>query len=102
FWISFRMDWQLALVSLTVVPFLYYSVGYYATHIKQNVLEVREMEVESLSIVHEAISMFRVIMAFGRENYELRRFRRQTARSIDARVKLTLSQTLFALLVNVA
>src|ERR1051326_4223427 len=35
FWISFRMDWQLSLVSLAVVPFLYYSVGYYATTAKE-------------------------------------------------------------------
>jgi ABC-type multidrug transport system fused ATPase/permease subunit len=102
FWISFRMDWQLALLSLSVVPFIYYSVGYYATHIQQRLLEVRIMEGESLSIVHEAISMLRVIMAFGRERLELQRFRRQGEVTIDARVKLTLRQTLFSLVVNSA
>ena len=29
FWISFLIDPKLALLSLTVVPFLYYSVRYY-------------------------------------------------------------------------
>src|ERR1051326_8023118 len=28
-WISLRIDWQLALLSLTVIPFLYYSVAHY-------------------------------------------------------------------------
>jgi ATP-binding cassette subfamily B protein len=96
------MDWQLALLSLTVVPFLYYSVVYYATHIQQRLLEVRTMEGESLSIIHEAISMLRVIVAFGREGHELQRFRKQGAQTVDARVRLYVRQTLFSLVVNSA
>jgi ATP-binding cassette, subfamily B, bacterial len=102
FWIAFRMDWQLALLCLTVVPLLYYSVGYYATHIQQRLMEVRNMEAESLSIVHEAINMLRVIVAFGREGYELKRFRSQGERTVAARVTLTVRQTLFSLVVNTA
>src|SRR5262249_21491086 len=64
FWIAFKMDWELALLCLTVVPFIYYSIGYYAKHIKSKLFEVRGMEAESLSIVHEAINMLRVIVAF--------------------------------------
>jgi ATP-binding cassette, subfamily B, bacterial len=102
FWISFSMDSQLALLSLIVVPFLYYSVGYYATHIQQRLREVRMMEGESLSIVHEAMSMMRVIVAFGRERHELQRFRQQGETTVDARVKLTVRQTVFSLVVNTA
>jgi ATP-binding cassette subfamily B protein len=102
FWIAFSMDWQLSLVCLTVVPFLYYSVGYYATHIQRKLLEVRAMEAESLSIVHEAMSMLRVIVAFGRESHELKKFRRQGEKTVAARVKLTLRQTIFSLVVNTA
>jgi ABC-type multidrug transport system fused ATPase/permease subunit len=96
------MDWQLALVCLSVVPFLYYSVGYYATHIQQRLLEVRSQEAESLSIVHEAINMLRVIVAFGREGHELQRFRRQGEKTVAARVQLTLRQTFFSMVVNTA
>ncbi|MGH7544337.1 MAG: ABC transporter transmembrane domain-containing protein, partial [Gemmatimonadota bacterium] len=31
FWITFKINAQLALLSLVVIPFLYYSVGYYMT-----------------------------------------------------------------------
>ena len=31
FWMSYRLNPTLALLSLSVVPFLYYSVGYYIT-----------------------------------------------------------------------
>ena len=100
FWIFFRLDWQLALVSLTVVPFLYYSVGYYAKRIQPRLYRVRMMEGESLSIVHEAISMLRVIMAFCREDHEMKRFRNQSERAVEARVRLTVRQTLFSFAVN--
>ncbi len=100
FWISFRLNWKLALLSLTVVPFLYYSVGYYSTHIRQRLMTVKGMEAESLSIIHEAVSMLRVIVAFGREGYEFGRFRNQGVRANDARLKVTLRQALFSLAVN--
>jgi ABC-type multidrug transport system fused ATPase/permease subunit len=94
------MDWRIALLSLTVVPFLYWSVGYYMKTVQQRLYEVRAMEGESLSIIHEAMSMLRVIVAFGREDHEHRRFRSQGERTIDARIKLTVRQTLFSLGVN--
>jgi ATP-binding cassette subfamily B protein len=100
FWISFTMDRTLALISLAVVPFLYYSVGYYATHIQDRLHQVRQLEGESLSIVHESLSMLRVIVAFGREPHEHQRFRKQTAAAVDARVKITVRQTAFSLAVN--
>ena len=100
FWISFRMDWTLSLASLAVVPFLYYSVGYYATHIQGRLQRVQGLEMESLSVVHESLSMMRVIAAFGREEYEHRRFCDQTASAVTARVRLTVHQTIFSLAVN--
>lgn len=100
FWISFRMDWQLSLMSLAVVPFLYYSVGYYATHIQDRLQQVMGLEMESLAVIHESLSMMRVIVAFGREEHEHRRFRQQTTKAVAARVKVTVRQTLFSLVVN--
>ena len=102
FWISFHMDGQLALLSLTVVPALYYSIGYYSSHIKERLLQVKIMEGETLAIIHEVMSMLRVIIAFGREDHEYRRFRDQGERAVEARVEATVRQTLFSLVVNTA
>src|SRR5260370_27861776 len=44
--------------------------------------------------------MLRLIVAFGREDDEYRRFRTQGEQTIDARIKLTVRQTLFGLAVN--
>jgi ABC-type multidrug transport system fused ATPase/permease subunit len=100
FWITCSLNWQIALLSLVVVPFLYYSVGYYVKRIQTRLWEVKMMEGMAFAIIHEAVSMLRVIIAFGRESYEHRRFRDQTKQAVDARLKLTLRQTLFALAVD--
>ena len=100
FYVAYRLDSTLALISLTVVPFLYYSVGFYTNHIESRLRSVKAMEGESLSIVHEAMSMLRVIIAFGREQHEYRRFRTQGEAAVRARVDITVRQTMFSLAVN--
>ena len=91
FWVTFTMDSTLALLALSVVPFLYYSVGFYVNHIQKRLMEVKMMEGDTLSIIHEAMSMLRVIVAFGREKHEHRRFQKQSGEAMDARCALALS-----------
>jgi ABC-type multidrug transport system fused ATPase/permease subunit len=50
-----------------------------------------------LHIVHEAVQMLRVIVAFNREGHEYRKFRTQGDDAVDARVRLTVRQTVFNL-----
>jgi ABC-type multidrug transport system fused ATPase/permease subunit len=100
--IVIKIDPLLALLALTVVPFIYSSAGYYARRVQPQVLRVRNLESQSMTIVHEAVSMLRVIVAFGREDYEFRRFRRQGEQAVDARVRLTIRQTIFSLVVTMA
>jgi ABC-type multidrug transport system fused ATPase/permease subunit len=100
FWIVFCMDRGLALLALGVLPFLIYSVRYYTTRIQDRLMQTKILEGESLSIIHEAISMLRVIVAFGRESFEFQRFREQAARAVKARVGITIRQTFFSLVVN--
>jgi ABC-type multidrug transport system fused ATPase/permease subunit len=102
FVIAFLIDWQVALVSLVAVPFIYYALGLYGTRIVPYVQKVMGLEMRSMSIVHEAMGMLRVIVSFGRESYEHRRFRSQAETAVDARVKLTVRQTIFGLAVTAA
>jgi ATP-binding cassette, subfamily B, bacterial len=95
-----RIEPILALCALTVVPFIYMSAGYYARRIQPQVVRVRNLESQSLTIVHEAMAMMRVILAFGREEHEWRKFRRQGEQAVDARVRLTVRQTTFSLVVT--
>jgi len=101
FVIALRIDWEIALLSLTVVPFIYYSTGYYTTRIEPQLYNVRNIEHNSLSVVFEAMRMIRVIVAFGREHYEYSRFRDWAEQAVHARVKLTVRQTIFSMAVSV-
>jgi ABC-type multidrug transport system fused ATPase/permease subunit len=100
FWVTTQIHVHLALLAMVVVPFITYAVRYYTKRIEPRLLEVRGMEGESLSIVHEAMAMLRVIVAFGREDHEYQRFRSQGESAVKARVHLTVRQTLFSLGVN--
>lgn len=99
-YIAYRFDPALALLSLTVVPFIYYSTQHYGRRVEPRLRRVRGLEGNSLSIVHEAMSMMRVIVAFGRERHEHRRFATQGRDAVEARIHLTVQQTAFSLGVN--
>jgi ABC-type multidrug transport system fused ATPase/permease subunit len=100
FYVTYRLDSTLALLSLTIVPCIYLSIGYYARRIEPRLVQVRRLEGETLSIVHETLAMLRVIIAFGREPYEYSRFRTQGEGAVQARVDVTVRQTVFSLVVN--
>jgi ATP-binding cassette, subfamily B, bacterial len=100
--IATLIDWQLSLLSLLIMPLLYWSFGVYGARIVPRVQEVQRLEWRSLSIVHEAMAMLRVIVSFGREDYEHSRFREQGQTAVDERVKLTVSQSLYTLGVQTA
>jgi ATP-binding cassette subfamily B protein len=100
FFIAYLIDPWLAVISLSIVPFIYYSTGYYTKKIEPRLYHVRGLEAGTLMMVHEAVSMLRVIVSFGREPYEYQRFRAQGEKAVEARVKLTVRQTMFSLGVN--
>jgi ABC-type multidrug transport system fused ATPase/permease subunit len=99
-WIAARIDAQLALLAVSVVPLIWWCTGFYGNHVEPELQRVRGLEGRSLSIVHEAMAMLRVIVAFGREDQEYRRFRDQGEETVAARVKLTVRQTVFKLAVS--
>jgi ATP-binding cassette, subfamily B, bacterial len=93
------IDPTLALISLVAVPFVYYSTNYYGKHIEPKLIHVRGLESKSLTIVNETFTMLRVICAFNRQGHEHRQFREQGQQAVDARVDITVRQTLFSLVV---
>jgi ABC-type multidrug transport system fused ATPase/permease subunit len=100
--IALLIDWEVALLALAVVPLLYWSFGIYGSRIVPRLRKVQELEWRSLSIVHESMAMLRVIVSFGREDYEHKRFREQGRTAVDERVKLTVGQSMYTLFVQTA
>jgi ATP-binding cassette subfamily B protein/subfamily B ATP-binding cassette protein MsbA len=100
FTIAFLVDRELALISLTVVPFIYYSAGYYAGKIRPRLSFAQALEMNTMSLIHEAMSMIRVVVAFGREDHHHQLFRESGEASVKQRVRVTVHQTVFSLAVN--
>ena len=100
-YIAYRIDPLLSLVATAIVPFIYFSTTYYSNRIEPQLLKVRGMEGKNLSMVHEAMAMMRVVVSFGRERHEFERFRKQGEETVDARIKLTVRQTAFKLVVSI-
>ena len=74
----------------------------YGTRIVPRVFRVQSFEWRCLSIVNEMMGMMRVIVSFGREPYEHRRFSEMGRAAVDARVRLTLSQAMYTFGVQTA
>ena len=99
-YITFLIDPLLALLALAVMPFIVYSTTFYANRIEPMLYRVRGLEGVNMAIAHEAMSMLRVIIAFGRERGEYQKWRQQGEKAVDARVKLTVRQTAFQIAVQ--
>ena len=78
------LNWQFTLISLAVAPVLFLVVYAFTRRIKRATREVRSKESDLVSMVEEVFSSIRVVKAFGREDYEERRFERQSLENVEA------------------
>lgn len=97
-----RMHWSLAVVSLFVIPTLFFASRYYATRMKTRIGFAKEQEGNALSVIHEAISMMRVIVAFCRQKLEHRRYLDAAQQAMNARLGVTIRQTMFSLVIRMS
>ena len=100
--VLWMMHWSLAAVSFIVVPALFFASRYYATRMRDRIGRTKELEGNALSVIHEAMSMMRVIVAFCRQPLEHARYIEATKVSMRARLGVTLRQTLFSLVVSMS
>jgi ATP-binding cassette, subfamily B, bacterial len=98
--IAALINLKVTLISFSVMPLMYWSLTLYGKRIVPRLEHVQRLEWRSLTIVNEAMSMLRVIVPFGRERYEYRRFREQGQTAAHERVQLTVRETLFNLAVT--
>jgi ATP-binding cassette subfamily B protein len=85
-----RIDWQLALVALLVAPLLFGMTRIFRTRIRDEWSRVKKIESSTMSGMQEAISLLRVVRAFGQEDRENDRFRRRLEQSMYGKLRLTL------------
>lgn len=100
FVILVRLDTTLALLSLSVVPFLYACLRYYSLQMIDRAERVKELESSLIERLYEMLSSIKVIKSFAREPHELERFTRSGRATMHARLRLTWQESLFSVAVS--
>lgn len=91
-YVTLRLDWQLALIALTVSPLLFLIARLYRRNLRQRSRQVKKLESAAMSVVQEVLAALRVVKAFGQEDREQGRFVRQSSEGMRARIRLSLAE----------
>ncbi len=100
FVIMVRLDWQLTLLSLAIVPAVVGAIYFFSNRIRRQSTFIQEQESAVLTQAQEGLSSIRMVHAFGREDFEVRQFHQQARESLRANLKLTLTNVQSALIIS--
>jgi ATP-binding cassette, subfamily B, bacterial len=81
--VMFYINWRFTLIALSVAPLLLVVVYTFTRRIKQASRAVRKKESELVSVVEEVLTSVRVVKAFAREDYELKRFESRSLENVE-------------------
>jgi ATP-binding cassette subfamily B protein/subfamily B ATP-binding cassette protein MsbA len=95
-----RLDLTVALLSLTVVPFLYVCLRYYTTTLLARTERVKELESKLVERLYEVFAAMRLVKSFAREPYEAQRFAKTGDEVMTARISITWQESLFAVVIS--
>jgi ATP-binding cassette, subfamily B, bacterial len=100
FLVMVRIDWQLTLLSLAVVPAIVAAIYFFANRIRRDSTSIQEQESALLAQAQEGLSAVRMVHAFGREEWEVRQFHLTAQQSLHANLRLTLTNVNSALVIS--
>ena len=100
FLIMLRLDWQLTLVSLGIVPLVVGAIYLFAHRIRRESTSIQEQESAVLAQAQEGLSSIRMVHAFGREEFEVHQFQWHARQSLQANLRLTLTNVNSALVIS--
>ena len=100
FLILLYIDGTLALLSLTVGPFLYLCLRHHAGPMSDRAEQVKSLEASLIERSFEILSSVAAVKSFTREHHELGRFARHGRSTMRARLTLTWQESLFSVSVT--
>src|SRR5881398_3856932 len=100
FAIMVQLDWQLTLLSLGIVPLIIGAIYFFAHRIRRESTFIQEQESAVLAQAQEGLSSIRMVHAFGREDWEVNQFHQQAQQSLQANLRLTLTNVNSALVIS--
>jgi ATP-binding cassette subfamily B protein/subfamily B ATP-binding cassette protein MsbA len=100
FGILLRLNVTIALLSLTVVPFMYLCLRYYTSTLVNREERVKELESKLLSRLYETFGAIRLVKSFSRETHELQRYTEAGETTMNARIAITWQSSMFSVVVS--
>ena len=99
--VLFYLRWELALVSLLVVPLFWLAARRFSRLIQQAVREERRRAGSIGAVAEESLSNAALVQAYNRQDAEVLRFHRENLGSFKAQMTASRLSALFSPLVNV-
>jgi ATP-binding cassette, subfamily B, bacterial len=100
-YVSLRLDWQLALVALSVAPALFIVSGIMRRKVRAGSRRVKRLESGVLGVIQETLGALRVVKAFGQEDRETGRFAEHSLTAQRARLRLVVVENVAGVVVGV-
>jgi len=94
------MNVTIALLSLAVVPFMYFCLRYYTSTLVDREERVKELETKLLERLYETFGAMRLVKSFAREPHELGRYAAAGETTMKARIAITWQQSMFSVVVS--
>jgi len=100
FAVMLRLDWQLTLLSLAIVPLLIGTIYFFAKRIRTQSTTIQEQDSALLTQTQEGLSSIRMVHAFGREEFEVSQFQEHAHGSLQANLRLTMTSVKSGLVIS--
>jgi ATP-binding cassette subfamily B protein len=98
--VTARINPRLSLVALAIAPVFLLLSWIFGRRMRSRWRQAKEIESSALSVVQEALTAVRVVKSFQREEHEEGRFFRHSSAGLTARLRATLSESVYGILVG--
>jgi ATP-binding cassette subfamily B protein len=94
-YVTARLNWQLALVALSVSPALFVLNRRFAPRLRISWKEIKKLDSSAMGVVQEVLSSVRLVKAFGHEDREQKRFLDQSDKRLQRELQVAMLQGKF-------
>lgn len=98
--VMFTINWRFAIVSLCIIPPLFFLSQLSRKKLKRHYYKVKDAESVAMSVINEVLSSLRVVKVFGQEENENERFFGRSSEAVNSQIKLTRTAAGFSFLVG--
>ena len=93
--VMLRLNWQLALVTFSILPLLFFATFLFRSHVRESYRKIRTWIARINAYLQENISGMDVVQIFNREQKNLQQFSHYNKEYLDAQIKTVFYYSLF-------